>query len=977
MANSRFEYVKSFENPGTLDPRNWIVVTLSCRNVDALTRTHNFEQPNDSRFLRLVQSSGESVMREIKEIVLGYQFAGECSFVFGRNTTLYKRRGPKLLTNICSLMSSCFVYNWTRHFGSVALCRLPVFEGVTYLFPEDQNLRDYLTKRQKECHNQNLYQTCLKGMICKGMSTQDAINSLQGTSEGQQNEILFTQCGINYNNEDAVFKKGTVMVRDKVNVSVITPDGSTANRKQSQIITLQTDLVKDEFWTRQFILDQPTKANANKHSYLRAFEKNAPLLPETWIVVRVDGKGFHKFSERHDFRKPNDKRSLELMNRAAISVMNTHTDIMMAYGQSDEYSFIIRKDSTLLPRKENSTVLPRKENSTVLPRKENSTLLPRKENSTVLPRKENSTVLPRKENSTLLPRKENSTVLPRKENSTLLPRKENSTLLPRKENSTLLPRKENSTLLPRKENSTVLPRKENSTLLPRKENSTLLPRKENSTLLPRKENSTVLPRKENSTVLPRKENSTLLPRKENSTLLPRKENSTVLPRKENTIISRIVSLFSAQYVREWPKVFVDVPMSYPPSFDGRCVLYPNVKCVRDYFNWRQADCHINNLYNTCFWALVENGGCSPRQAEAKLRGTFSDDKRRLLSLGFGRDYDDEEEVYRKGTVMTRKVVKSRGNYDEEKITSRKNYDVEKIKSRENYDEEKITSWKSSDEEKIKSRKNSDEEKIESRKSSDEEKIESWKNSDEEKLEPLKNSDVEKIESRNYFGTEKMCEGDGDDFVEREEIEERRVCEREGRVCEREEKVCERKERVCERQERVCEKQERGCEKQERGCEREEKVCERQERVCEKEEQKERVCEREDRVCEREEKECERQKGECEREESVCERKEKMCERQKRVCEKQKRVCEGECEREEKVCEGECEKEERVCEREEKECERQKRVCEREERVCEGECERQKRVCEGECERDNITVENVDIINDTFWTLRPWLLNYEG
>lgn len=29
--------------------------------------------------------------------------------------------------------------------------------------------------------------------------------------------------------------------------------------------------------------------------------------------------------------------------------------------------------------------------------------------------------------------------------------------------------------------------------------------------------------------------------------------------------------------------------------------------VRDYFAWRQADCHINNLYNTCFWALVADG----------------------------------------------------------------------------------------------------------------------------------------------------------------------------------------------------------------------------------------------------------------------------------------------------------------------------------------------------------------------------------
>lgn len=36
--------------------------------------------------------------------------------------------------------------------------------------------------------------------------------------------------------------------------------------------------------------------------------------------------------------------------------------------------------------------------------------------------------------------------------------------------------------------------------------------------------------------------------------------------------------------------------------------------IRDYFGWRQADCHINNLYNTCFWSLVAAGGCLLRVA---------------------------------------------------------------------------------------------------------------------------------------------------------------------------------------------------------------------------------------------------------------------------------------------------------------------------------------------------------------------------
>ena len=37
--------------------------------------------------------------------------------------------------------------------------------------------------------------------------------------------------------------------------------------------------------------------------------------------------------------------------------------------------------------------------------------------------------------------------------------------------------------------------------------------------------------------------------------------------------------------------------------------------MRDYLSWRQADCHINNLYNTVFWALVLQGGLSNQKAQ--------------------------------------------------------------------------------------------------------------------------------------------------------------------------------------------------------------------------------------------------------------------------------------------------------------------------------------------------------------------------
>jgi tRNA(His) guanylyltransferase len=87
---------------------------------------------------------------------------------------------------------------------------------------------------------------------------------------------------------------------------------------------------------------------------------------------------------------------------------------------------------------------------------------------------------------------------------------------------------------------------------------------------------------------------------------------------------------------KWHTFFPDTPLSYPPSFDARVILYPDAREVRDYFSWRQADsvfspflrlrptidrlsAHTNNLYNTVFWAIIQNEGQSATQAHEVLR----------------------------------------------------------------------------------------------------------------------------------------------------------------------------------------------------------------------------------------------------------------------------------------------------------------------------------------------------------------------
>lgn len=58
------------------------------------------------------------------------------------------------------------------------------------------------------------------------------------------------------------------------------------------------------------------------------------------------------------------------------------------------------------------------------------------------------------------------------------------------------------------------------------------------------------------------------------------------------LVTTIVSTFTAHYVFLWSKYFVDTPLQSPylPSFDGRAVMYPATKNLRDYMSWRQVDC---------------------------------------------------------------------------------------------------------------------------------------------------------------------------------------------------------------------------------------------------------------------------------------------------------------------------------------------------------------------------------------------------
>ncbi|KAK6859739.1 hypothetical protein PG995_003375 [Apiospora arundinis] len=207
----------------------------------------------------------------------------------------------------------------------------------------------------------------------------------------------------------------------------------------------------------------------SKFEYVKNFERPDYLLPNTWVVVRIDGKGFTKLCAKYGFEKPNDRRALDLMNAAAKAVMTDLPDITIGYGVSDEYSFVFHKTCTLYDR------------------------------------------------------------------------------------------------------------------------------------------------------------------------------------RESKLVSTVVSTFSAYYVHLWSTYFTDMPLA--PPFQASTGAH--VQNLRDYMSWRQVDCHINNLYNTTFWTLIQQGGMGATEAEELLKGTLSKDKNELLYSKFHMNYNNEPEIFKKGSVVFR------------------------------------------------------------------------------------------------------------------------------------------------------------------------------------------------------------------------------------------------------------------------------------------------------------------------------------
>ncbi|KAK8589855.1 hypothetical protein V6N12_024246 [Hibiscus sabdariffa] len=324
-------------------------------------------------------------------------------------------------------------------------------------------------------------------------------------------------------------------------------------------------------------------------------------MPPNLIVVRIDGRNFcSKFSEVHEFEKPNDEKALNLMNQCAMAVLEEYPDIVFSYGYSDEYSFVLKKTSKFYQRRsrmlENKTEMNFSINSLVL-----TTMI-------VLHCFVKELVFSRLRLRIFWEKILECTCLSCKRAGI------------------------DGCHFHRFSDVHEFNKPNDKQALDLMNLCGLAVLEEFQDIV-----FSYGVSDEYSFVL--------------------KKDSQLYQRQASKIVSAIVSFFSSVYVMKWKEIFQNKDLKYPPSFDGRAVCYPSTDILLDYLAWRQVDCHINNQYNTCFWSLVKSGK-SKNEAQNHLKGTQAREKNELLLKEFGIDYNTLPLMFRQGSSIFRVKIEN-------------------------------------------------------------------------------------------------------------------------------------------------------------------------------------------------------------------------------------------------------------------------------------------------------------------------------
>lgn len=269
------------------------------------------------------------VMKSFRDIVLSYGHGAEYSFVFRKNADIYNRRAAKIASSVNSLFTAIYVSQWTTWFPNTPQIISPCFSSSTFVHPTEDCLESYLSWRQIGIQQSSDVDNTFSKLSLDSEGWTPKIMRENGTTFLRKNAQFPNSKKLHqqivaffpdFRNGDFWKKHPEVLANGKTpKIEMVESKMLGALKmigKNANVDSL-SDLEAYKFWkeyndkafddiTAERPRGKPEIDDIGQHE----FEVEDIVRLNDWIVVRIDGKGFTKFANKHEFEKPNDQNGM-------------------------------------------------------------------------------------------------------------------------------------------------------------------------------------------------------------------------------------------------------------------------------------------------------------------------------------------------------------------------------------------------------------------------------------------------------------------------------------------------------------------------------------------------------------------------------------------------------------------------------------------------------------------------------------------
>lgn len=211
-----------------LPRRTWTIVRLDGKCFSSYTR--GLDRPFDQQLMDDMAATAEYLCREVSGCRLAYTQSDEISLILtdfaSAKTQAWFDGNQQKIVSISAAMA-------TAKFNDLRPGKLALFDSRAFTIPDPVEVANYLVWRQKDA---------TRNSISMAAQAKFSHRELHGKSQGDMQEMLWSVHGVNWNDYDPRFKRGTMVVPE-VTVSAV----EYVDRRSGRTCT--TDAVERRVWS--------------------------------------------------------------------------------------------------------------------------------------------------------------------------------------------------------------------------------------------------------------------------------------------------------------------------------------------------------------------------------------------------------------------------------------------------------------------------------------------------------------------------------------------------------------------------------------------------------------------------------------------------------------------------------------------------------------------------------------------------------